>query len=138
MVARQRLRGVHFGNRNSKRDGVIAAGFNHDAHLARWLLPRFTGAINVPATAHEHVRNKDGASGEIDEEPFAARLDAIDLLAYEGRVLVKARQQCVVRAKPGNGTPGEGATQCAGCTKDGIAFGHSIIGGPETETRRDE
>ena len=49
-------------------------------------------AVDVPTAAHEHVSHENTAAGEIDEQPLATRLDAIDVLAREWGVVVKARE----------------------------------------------
>ena len=52
--------------------------------LMAGLLPWLAGAVDVPTAAHEHMSSEDAAAGEMDQQPLAARLDAVDVLAGEG------------------------------------------------------
>ena len=65
-----------------KADGLADRWFSITMRmLMRGLLPALAVPINVPASAHEHVRGKDAAAGKMHQQPLAARFHLFDLLA---------------------------------------------------------
>ena len=85
MVARQRLRGVHLRHRHAEADGLDSRCSRCTMRmLRRGFLPALAVAVDVPASAHQHVRGENGAAGEIDQQPLAARFDAIDVWPVSG------------------------------------------------------
>ena len=125
-VARERLNSVHLREGNAEAHSLAHAVLEHDAHISAGLLPRLADAVDVPAATHEHVSHENAAAGEVDEHPLATRFDAVDLLAGERGVVVKARDQRVIGTETGDGAAHEGTAQCTRGAKDGIAFGHFL------------
>ena len=72
---------MHLGHGHVESHGDIFAVLDDDAHVARGLLPRLAGAIDVPTAAHEQMSSKDAAAGEVNQHPFAARFDLVHELA---------------------------------------------------------
>src|ERR1700722_18457684 len=81
----------------------------------------------MPRTIHQHMRYQRGTAGKMNEQPLPARLNAVDDLARDGRVVVETRQQRVVRAKAGDRLPNECAAHGAGGAEDSIALGHGLL-----------
>src|SRR5579863_6174342 len=124
-VAGQRTRAVKLGHRHQESDGLADAVLEHNAHLVAGPAPTLPRGVDVPAAAHAHVGGEDAVPGEMDQEPFAARFDPLDDPTGQGRVVVRAGEKRIVRAKASNGAAGEHAPERPGGAVDGIAFGHA-------------
>jgi hypothetical protein len=89
-VAGEGVGGVELGDGDVEAYGDPVCDGDGYAHLAAGALPFLAGAVEVPGAAHEHVGDEDEVAGEVEEEPFAAGLDAFDGAAGEGLVVVDA------------------------------------------------
>ena len=120
----QRARGVKAGHRHIESDGHQIGCAEHDPHVAAGALPPLAHAIDVPAAAHQHVGGEDEIAGEMDEQPFAARLHLLDRAAGHRALVVHAGQRRIRGLKQVDRLTGKRLVQSAGGAKDGIAFRH--------------
>lgn len=125
-VARKRSSRVHLRNRNAKSDRLAGISLDDNAHVHSRLQPRLTRTVNMPTAAHQHVRSENAATREMHQQPLPARLHTFNLLPSQRRVLVKPRQQRIVRAKACDRSAHKRATQSPCRPKDRIAFGHGV------------
>jgi hypothetical protein len=73
------------------------------------------------------VGDERAAAGEMDEEIFAAGFDMGDGLAYEGRVVVEARELGEGGAEGCDSAALEGSGKGAGGAIEGVSFGHCFF-----------
>ncbi len=126
-IACKRLRRVHTSYGHAKAHRLVFPVLDHDAHVKVRELPALALAIDVPPAVHQQVRGKNAAARKIDQQPFSARLDAVDRLPSERRVVVEAREQRISGAEARDGFACQRASQVARGAKNRIAFGHSLL-----------
>jgi len=73
------------------------------------------------------MRSQDSAAGKMNEQPFAARLDLIDRLANERRIVVESNEERERRPEADDRLAHERAADVARGAKDGVAFRHSLL-----------
>ena len=54
--------------------------------------PRFPMPVNVPASVHAHVREKNQVAGEAHQHPLATGLDAFNQTSRKRGILINPRQ----------------------------------------------
>src|SRR5262244_2540609 len=69
---------VELGDLYIEGDSEDALGVQDDAHMDASALPAFSGAVDVPTAAHEHVRQEGEIARKMDEQPLPAGFDVID------------------------------------------------------------
>ncbi len=80
--------------------------------------------VDVPAAAHQHVRGQDEIAGEMDEQPFAARLHSLDDAAGHRALIMHAGQRRIGSLKTRDFTAGKSLLQCTSGAENGVAFRH--------------
>ena len=89
----QSARGVKAGDRHVEGDCQQIIRAQDYAHVAASTLPPLPYPVDVPAATHQHVRGQDEIAGEMDEQPFAARLHSLDDAAGHRALIVHAGQR---------------------------------------------
>ncbi len=111
------MRRQYFGHRHAETDSYVFAVFKQDAHVIAWALPTLAGAIDVPAPAHEHMSGQRATAGEVDQDPFAAGVDAVDGLACQRRIVVEPGEQRVGGSKASYLLAYQGTAQSPGAVR---------------------
>ena len=80
-IARQRARGVHSATGTRKPTAWYSLFSITMRMWMRGKLPALAVAVDVPASVHQQMRGQNAAAGKMNQQPFAARLHAVDGLA---------------------------------------------------------
>jgi hypothetical protein len=105
-------------------DGYHLLSTNNQPHGAMREPPPFSGPVDVPASAHQHVREQSQATGKVHEQPFASRLNSLHNAPANALVHVNAGEFWQNRFKERDCMTSERAIEGACCAKNRVSLGH--------------
>ena len=105
----QAFLGMKLGDLNIERDCNHLFRGQHDPHSPARQAPLFSRTVDMPASAHEHVRQQSQSAREAHEQPFALRFDSLYGTAANAPVYVDAGKLWQHRFEVSDGLSGERA-----------------------------
>ncbi len=136
-VSPQRLRRMDPRHRNAKSNRLVLRRTNHNARSIRRQLPRLARAIDMPASAHQHVGRKNSLlatslpltvmRGKCHQHPLAPRLHPLDPLSHKSRFIRRPRQLGIRALKSAHHCVRKRPVQRSRRAKYRISLGHCVL-----------